>query len=99
METKNDELELRRVGQHYAYFGGPTNDGSIDYGRMRVITHEFHPQWCRIKLLYNLLKEKNGPHHWVNRIMLDIQQYGIEHKLKKADLIAMNRLYKEYNKK
>ena len=95
METNND-LELRRVGQHYAYFGGPTDDGSIDYGRMRVITHEFHPLWCRIKLLYDLLKKKNGPHHWVNSILLDMQQYGIRYKVKKVDLIAMNKMFKEY---
>ncbi len=95
METKND-LELRRVGRYFAYTGGPTDDGTIDYGRMHVDPHVLHPLWYKIKMLYDLLKKKNGPYHWVNRILLDIQQYGIDHKVKKVDLIAMNKIYKEY---
>ena len=95
METKND-LELRRVGRYYTYTGGPTDDGTIDYGRMHVGTYELHPLWNRIKMLYNLLKEKKGPSHYVNSILLNIQQYGIDHKVKKVDLMAMNKLYRKY---
>ena len=95
METK-EQKELRRVGRYFAYTGKPTDDGSIDYGKVVINPHEFHPLWYRIKMLYDLLKGKNGPHHYVNRILLDIQQYGIKYKVKKVDLIAMNKIYKEY---
>ncbi len=92
-------MELKRVGRYYTYTGGPSDTYTVydsAYVNARTVTHEFHPLWYRIKMLYDLLKSKNGPYHWVNRIMLDIQQYGTDHKVKKADLIAMNKMYRKY---
>tara|TARA_R100000152_G_C6668549_1_gene105505 strand:+ start:53 stop:319 length:267 start_codon:yes stop_codon:yes gene_type:complete len=87
METKS-QFELSRVGRYYTY----TNKDTI----AREITYEFHPLWYRIKMLYDLLKSKNGPCGFVKLILRDIKRYGIHHKVAKADLIAMNKMYNQY---
>ncbi len=87
METK-EQLELRRVGRYYTYTGGDT--------LAREITYEFHPLYERVCMLYDLLSEKNGPCGFVKRIIKDIKRYGRHHKVAKVDLIAMNKIYKEY---
>jgi len=55
-----------------------------------------HPLWYRIEMLYYLLKSKNGPCSFIGRILKDIKRYGIHHKVARVDLIAMNKMYKEY---
>lgn len=68
----------------------------IDENGLAYWSNEPHPLYSKIEMLYNLLKGKNGPYHFVNRILLDIQQYGNKYKIDKNDLIAMNRMYKKY---
>ena len=84
-------MELRSVGRYYTEYVAPS-----DYNKLKFGGYQLHPLYEKITMLYYLLKRNNGPHHWVNRIILDIQQYGMDHKLKKADLIAMNKLYNQY---
>ena len=92
METKSD-LELRRVGRYYTYTSGP---GDYEDTLAREVTHEFHPLYERITMLYSLLRERNGPCGFVKLILRDIKRYGVHHRVAKEDLIAMNRMYKQY---
>ncbi len=89
MEPKSI-FELTKVGRYYTY----TNKSRDTLAR--EITYEFHPLYYRVSMLYDLIREKNGPCGFVKLILRDIKRYGIHHKVAKADLIAMNKMYKEY---
>ncbi len=96
METK-EQLELRRVGRYFAYTGKPTDDGTVDFGKIIINPYELHPLYERIEALYELLRMKNIPGiAWIGHIIMDIKKYGIHHKVAKEDLIAMNKLYRKY---
>tara|TARA_R100000458_G_scaffold59770_1_gene71661 strand:+ start:2544 stop:2861 length:318 start_codon:yes stop_codon:yes gene_type:complete len=104
METKEEMLRRMNKYEKHAYLSLDPYEKdawfrsrvNIDDNGLAYWSNEQHPLYSKVERLYNLLKKKNGPHHWVNSILLDMQQYGIRYKVKKVDLIAMNKMYKEY---
>ena len=94
METK--EEMMRKMNDNGLGWRYDEYEIGYHFTELKFADHNFHPLYYRIKMLYDLLREKNGPHHYVNSILLNIQEYGIEYKVKKVDLIAMNKLYRKY---
>ena len=96
METK--EQMLRKLNDNGLGWRYSTGDAEYHLAQLDTsdITYQFHPLYERVCMLYDLLSEKNGPCGFVKRILKDIKRYGIHHKVAKTDLIAMNKMYKEY---
>ena len=94
METK--EQMLRKLNDNGLGWKYGMDDVEYHLVEMNDITYQFHPLYEKVTMLYSLLRERNGPCGFVKRILKDIKRYGVHHKVAKVDLIAMNKMYKEY---
>ena len=87
---------LRKLNNNGLGWKYTKDDAEYHLAEMGDIAYQFHPLYDRIKMLYDLLREKNGPCGFIKLILRDIKKYGTNHKIAKHDLIAMNRMYNQY---